>query len=93
MITKKNLDSPESLNPKEKFITYDIGLAATLVTLGYTLFEVDKTNPRKSQFHFRRDEQIDKMVKNYWDNSLDLPARSLVDNLKMLKNRLYSVLE
>lgn len=93
MITKKNLDSLESISQKEKFITYDIGLAGVLVTLGYTLLDVDRTNPRKSQFMFRRDEQIDKMVKNYWDNSLNIPARSLVDNLKMLKNRLYSVLE
>ncbi len=89
MITKKNL---ESLDSKEQFITFDIGLASALVTLGYTLFDVDKTNPQKSQFIFKRDEQIDKMVKKYWDNTLTLPARSLIDNLKMLKNRLYSVM-
>jgi hypothetical protein len=89
MIAKKD---PNSLESNEQFITYDIGLAATLVTLGYNLVDVDKTNPRKSQFMFRRDEQIDKMVNKYWDNSLNLPARSLVDNLKMLKNRLYSVI-
>jgi hypothetical protein len=89
MIAKKNL---ESLEQSDQFITYDIGLAAALVTLGYTLFDVDKTNPRKSQFIFRRDEQIDKMVTKYWDNTLNVPARSIVDNLKMLKNRLYSVI-
>ncbi len=88
MITQKNV---EQLDSKEKFITFDIGLASALVTLGYTLFDVDKTNPKKSQFIFKRDEQIDKMVKKYWDNTLTLHARSLVDNLKMLKNRLYSV--
>ncbi len=89
MIAKKDTDT---LEQKEQFITYDIGLASALVTLGYTLFDVDKTNPRKSQFIFRRDEQIDKMVTKYWDNTLNVPARSIVDNLKMLKNRLYSVI-
>ena len=92
MIAKKNLESLETLNASEQFITYDIGLAATLVTLGYTLIDVDRTNPRKSQFIFRRDEHIDKMVNKYWDNTLTVPARSIVDNLKMLKNRLYSII-
>lgn len=89
MIAKKE---PNSIETKEQFITYDIGLASALVTLGYTLVDVDKTNPRKSQFIFHRDEQIDKIVNKYWDNTLTLPARSLIDNLKMLKNRLYSVI-
>jgi hypothetical protein len=89
MIHKKDTNSLET---NEQFITFDIGLAAALVTLGYTLFDVDKTNPKKSQFIFKRDEQIDKMVNKYWDNTLTLHARSLVDNLKMLKNRLYSVM-
>jgi hypothetical protein len=76
-----------------KFITYDLGLASALVTLGYTLWDVDKTNPQKSQFIFSRDEHIDKMINQYWDDKLMLLARSLLDNQKMLKNRLYSVMD
>ncbi len=89
MIVKKD---SETLDSNEQFITYDIGLASALVTLGYTLWDVDKSNPKKSQFIFRRDEHIDKMIKQYWDDKLTLPARSLLDNQKMLKNRLYSVM-
>lgn len=88
MILKKITEPKE---PSVQFITYDIGLAASLVTLGYTLWDVDKTNLKKSQFIFNRDEHIDKMINNYWDDKLTLPARSLLDNQKMLKNRLYSV--
>ncbi|RPI14972.1 MAG: hypothetical protein EHM58_15265 [Ignavibacteriae bacterium] len=76
-----------------KFLTYDLGLAAVLITLGYTLVDVDKSNHIKSQFIFSRDEHIDKMVNEYWDDKLMLPARSLLENQKMLKNRLYSVME
>ena len=89
MITKKN---SETLEKSDQFITYDIGLAAALVTLGYELWDVDKSNPKKSQFIFRRDEHIDDKINEYWDDNLDLPARSLLDNQKMLKNRLYSVI-
>ncbi len=89
MIIKKK---DENLEEKNQFITYDIGLASALFTLGYDLWDVDKTNPQKSKFIFRRDEHIDKMIYEYWDNKLTLPARSLLDNQKMLKNRLYSVM-
>lgn len=85
-------DNINILNTKDQFITYDIGLASALFTLGYNLYDVDKTNPQKSKFIFKRDNQIDKVVQNYWDNKLTLPARSLLDNQKMLKNRLYSVI-
>jgi len=89
MTIKKKIDT---LDESDKFITYDIGLAAAVVTLGYDLWDVDKSNQKKSKFIFRRDEHIDKMIQEYWDNKLLLPARSLLDNQKMLKNRLYSVM-
>lgn len=75
----------------EQFITYDLGLAASLVSLGYTLWDIEKSDPKKSQFIFKRDEHLDKMIDEYWDGTLSLPARNLFDNQKMLKNRLYSV--
>jgi len=87
----KNETNSSDVN--SKFITYDIGLAAALITLGYALYKVDKIEPKKSQFIFNRDEHIDKMVNDYWDDKLTLPVRSFYDSLKMLKNRLYSVIE
>lgn len=84
---------PTNENLSIKFLTYDLGLAASLVTLGYQLYEVEKIAEKKSQFIFNRDEHIDKMVNQYWDNALNLPVRSFYDNLKMLKNRLYSIME
>ncbi|MGV8018291.1 MAG: DUF5659 domain-containing protein [Ignavibacteria bacterium] len=84
--------SANTINDCDKFFTYDIGLAASLFTLGYTMLEVDNQSPKKSRFIFRRDEHIDNMIAQYWDNKLTLPARSLFENLKMLKNRLYSVI-
>jgi len=75
------------------FLTYDLGLAAALVALGYSLYDIDRLEPKKCQFIFNRDEHIDKMVNDYWDDKLTLPIRSFYDSLKMLKNRLYSVME
>jgi len=79
------------ITQKDKFMTFDLGLASALATLGYELWEVDKTNPRKAQFVFNWDKDIDKTVNDYWNNNLLVNARSIVDNQKMIKNRLYSL--
>jgi hypothetical protein len=54
------------------------------------LLAIDKTNRRKARFVIRRDEGIDMAVRAYWDGKLSVDGRTMFDNLKMLKNRLYS---
>jgi hypothetical protein len=87
------IDTSFSANLEVRFLTYDLGLAACLVTLGYTLWKIDKTDEKRCQFIFNRDEHIDIKVNEFWEDKLNLPARSLLENQKMLKNRLYSITE
>ena len=70
--------------------TFDLGAAASLVSAGFQLVLLDKTNPHKVQFIFRREIGIEKVMDDYWADRLEVKARSFFDNLKMLKNRLYS---
>ncbi|MFA5386306.1 MAG: DUF5659 domain-containing protein [Candidatus Paceibacterota bacterium] len=70
--------------------TFDLGAAASLVSAGFELVSLDKTNPRKVQFIFRRVIGIEKVVDDYWSDKLEVKARSFFDNVKMLKNRIYS---
>ena len=70
--------------------TYDLGAAAALISAGFQLVLLDKTNPRKVQFAFLREAGIERVVDDYWADRLEVKARSFFDNLKMLKNRLYS---
>ncbi len=72
------------------YYTYDLGAAAALVHLGFELASLDKENPRKVQFIFRRDALIEDAMKEYWSDSLTVGARGFFDTIKMLKNRLYS---
>lgn len=76
--------------PKDYYYTFDLGAAAALVSAGFQLALLDKTNPRKVQFAFLREAGIEKVVDQYWADSLEVKARLFFDNLKMLKNRLYS---
>jgi len=77
-------------NHRKYLYTFDLGAAASLVSAGFELVLLDKTNPRKVQFAFLRAAGIEKVVDEYWADRLEIKARSFFDNIKMLKNRLYS---
>ena len=72
------------------FSTFDLGLAAALVTLGYKLIKLDKNNPNKVRFVFKEGKNIDQVMLDYFNNKIKLPAQALLNNQKMLKNRIYS---
>lgn len=79
-----------SENYTEFFYSYDLGAAASLATAGFDLVSLDKTNPKKVRFVFRRETGIEKVVDDYWTDRLEVKARAFFDNLKMLKNRIFS---
>jgi len=91
MISKKYKSYGVKPRQSEQFLTYDIGLSATLLTLGYKLIDLEKSDVKKVQFIFLRDVGIDNAINNYWDGSLKIDARTLFDNLKRVKNQIYSV--
>lgn len=72
------------------FYTFDLGCSAALISAGFELVSLDKTNVRKVQFIFRREVGIEKVVDDYWADRLEVKARAFFDNVKMLKNRIYS---
>lgn len=80
----------EKLNIDDYYFSYDLGLCSALVSTGFELVSLDKTNPRKVQFTFKRKIGIEEVVDNYWSDRLEVKARIFFDNIKMLKNRIYS---
>lgn len=74
----------------QDFSTYDLGLATALTTIGYKLVRLDKADSQKVKFIFKTDENINDTIASYWNDELKLPAQSLFNNQKMLKNRIYS---
>ena len=96
MTKKLQNDYPEEYQriPLEDYTHYcylfDLGVSASLVTAGFELVSLDKTNPRKVQFIFKRGVGIEKVIDDYWADRLEVKARSYFDNIKMIKNRIYS---
>lgn len=72
------------------FSTFDLGLSAALISVGFSLVSLDRENLRKVQFTLRRGDGMDAVVDAYWADRLEVKARTYFDTLKMLKNRLYS---
>jgi|GEM_PF-1653151 len=81
----------ENGNNKDKlFITFDINIAAALVSLGFPINTITKKNPKKVCFIFLNTFQLKEVINLYWNDDLRVNARSLLDTLRMLKYRLSS---
>lgn len=77
------------MQKQEQFIRCsDMALIATLA-LYYPIESVDKTNPRKAQFLFCRNADLDQMVEQYWRGELSVEPQQFVNQLRIVKSRLY----
>ena len=74
----------------EVFTNYDLGVSAALLCAGFELLSVDKDNPRKALFVFKKQAGIEDIANRYFADRLEVKARSFFDHLKALKNKLYS---
>jgi len=91
IITKKSQKSEVAPIVDDKFfITTDLGIASALITANFELLELDKSDSRKIKFVFSRADGIVKVADDFWSNRLEQKVRSFWDNVKTLKNRLYS---
>jgi hypothetical protein len=77
-------------DPSLVFTTYDLGVSTALLCAGFELMSVDKENPRKALFIFKKEDGIEDTANHYFSDRLEVRARSFFDHLKALKNKLYS---
>lgn len=70
------------------FQTNDLSLA-TVISLYYPIEAIDKTNPHKVIFLFKRKEGLDGLVETYWRRDLTIEPQALFQQLRTLKTRLY----
>jgi len=72
------------------YSTFDLNLASVLLTAGCKLIELDRSNIKKVKFIFKHQKGIERIINDFWDDKIILPARTLLNNQKALKNRIYS---
>ncbi len=77
-------------DPTPLFTTYDLGVSTALLCAGFEIVSIDKQNPRKALFVFKKENGIEDTADRYFSDRLEVKARSFFDHLKALKNKLYS---
>jgi hypothetical protein len=74
------------------FYSHDIGLVAYLLACRkrYELVGLDKAVRNKVLFILKRGEGIDTEIKKYWDFNSSVDAQSYFNQIKRLKNQIFS---
>jgi len=75
-------------NQKDSYQTADLALAAA-ISLFCPLEAIDKKNPHKAQFLFKKTDKLDEIVENYWQGKLRVDPASYFNALRVIKARLY----
>lgn len=76
-------------NLNDYYATSDLGLATTL-SLFYSLEAIDRTNPHKAQFLFKRSENLNQLIEAFWKKEIKVDPQTYFAQLKVLKARLYA---
>lgn len=70
------------------FETSDFPLAVTLLSLGFTLQQLDSSNPSRAVFFFTSSEALQKTVDDFWNGKISIEPLSFLNNQRALKARI-----
>lgn len=80
--------SQKNLNLKDFYQSSNLSLVC-VIALWHPIEAIDRTNPRKATFLFKRDEKLDELLKSYWRCELRVEPQAYFNQLKAIKARLY----
>lgn len=72
------------------FYSHDIGLVAYLLCQNFELVGLDKAVRNKVLFILKKNDEIDTEIKKYWDFKSSVDAQSYFNQIKRLKNQIFS---
>jgi len=78
----------QKIQTENYFFTGDLALA-TAISLYYPLEVIDRTNPARAEFLFKREQGLDNIIENFWRKELQVDALTYFSQLKLIKARLY----
>ena len=71
------------------YLTSDLALATT-ISLNFPIEDIDRKNPRKAVFVFRRSPELEALVDSYFTNQLKVSPQTFFNQLRDVKARLYA---
>ena len=75
---------------KNYFYSHDIGLVAYLLCQNFELVGLDKAIKNKVLFILKKNGEMDTEIKKYWDFKSSVDAQSYFNQIKRLKNQIFS---
>ena len=74
------------------FSTSELSLSAALICLNFSLDSLDKTNPQRTVFIFKRSSKgLDETVSNFWQRKLLIEPIAFFEAQRYLKSRIYEL--
>lgn len=70
------------------YITSDLALVAA-ISLNFPIEEIDRSNPYKAQFKFKKDKSLEDFVASYWREEIKISPQRYFNQIKLVKTRLY----
>lgn len=71
------------------FSSSELALCAALICLEFPLDSLDKSTPQRTIFQFKRSEELDLAVANFWQRKLLLEPLAFFEAQRYLKSRIY----
>ena len=67
----------------------DLGCASAAVSCGFKVRAIERDAGGQAYFIFTQTSELDLTIDAYWADTLEVKARTLIENTKMLKSRIY----
>ena len=79
----------KNLNLTDYYSSSDLALVAT-ISLWFPIEVIDRSNPSKALFLFKRQPELDKLLEEFWRGDVRIEPKLYFAQLKVIKSRLYS---
>lgn len=77
------------LKINDYFYTSDLALVSALVSWNFPIESIDKTDPKKALFAFKKTTQLEDHVQSYWNDTKFVSPKRYFSVIKEVKTRIY----
>lgn len=77
------------MNQNNYYSSSDLAMVTTL-SLWYPIETIEKSDPHKAVFLFKKHQNLDKLVEEFWRGEVRVEPKTFFSQLKVIKSRLYS---
>jgi len=74
---------------KDYFLTSDLSLCTT-ISLQCPIESINRSNPRKAVFVFKKTKKLDELVSAYYRDEIRISPQTYFNQLRVIKARLYA---